>query len=51
MNILLNTNRRTTLFWCFDKWIVFNDQDHKKMDRGKETHVLAGVWLLGTVQV
>jgi len=34
-----------------DKLIVFNDQDHTKIDRGKETHVLAGVWLLGTVRV
>ena len=34
-----------------DKLIVFNDQDHKKIDRGKETHVLAGVRLLGTVRV
>jgi len=34
-----------------DKLIVFNDQDHKKIDRGKETHALAGVRLLGTVRV
>ena len=34
-----------------DKLIVFNDQDHKKIDHGKETHVLAGVRLLGTVRV
>ena len=34
-----------------DKLIVFNDRDHKKIDRGKETHVLAGVRLLGTVRV
>ena len=32
-----------------DKLIVLND--HKKIDRGKETHVLAGVRLLGTVRV
>jgi len=34
-----------------DKLIVFNDQDHKNIDCGKETHVLAGVRLLGTVRV
>jgi len=51
MNILWNTNRRTTLLVVIDKLIVFNDQDHKKIDRGKETHVLAGVRLLGTVRV
>jgi len=34
-----------------DQLIVFNDQDLKKIDRGKETHVLAGVRLLGTVRV
>jgi len=33
-----------------DKFIVFNDQDHKKIDPGKEMHVLAGVGLLGTVR-
>jgi len=34
-----------------DKKIVFNDQDHKKIYRGKETRVLAGVWPSGTVRV
>jgi len=34
-----------------DNLIVFNDQDHKKIDRGKEMHVLAGVRLLGTVRI
>jgi len=34
-----------------DKLVVFNDQDHKNIDRGKETHVLAGVRLLETVRV
>ena len=55
MNILLITNCRTTLFGSFiDKLIIFNDQDNKKVDRGKETHVLAGVRLLlflGTVRI
>ena len=34
-----------------DKLMVFYDQDHKKIERGKETRVLAGVRLLGTVRV
>ena len=36
---------------AIDKLIIFNDQDHKKLDCGKETHVLAGVRLLGTVRI
>ena len=28
-----------------DKLIVFNDQDHKKIDHSKETHILACVRL------
>jgi len=39
MTILWNTNHRTTLFGSFDKLLVFNYQDHKKIDRGKETQV------------
>jgi len=33
------------------KLIVFNHQHHRKIDRSKETHVLAGVQLLGSVRV
>jgi len=49
--VQLSFGMREPFLVVIDKLIVFNHHDHEKMDRSKETHVLAGVRLLGTVRV